>query len=111
MKDKAWGAYNIFDLREMALKRLPKGIFETVDRGSEDEIALLYPLICARLAVSVTNSAYRTTLEPDDPYITISEAPAWAALEQLTAIHPRFAHYSFRHACGLAPVGYAGRAW
>ncbi len=70
----------------------------------EKEIALLFPLICARLCVSVVNSAYRRTLEPDDPYVTVSEAPAWAALERLAGIHPRFAHYTFRRACGLAPV-------
>lgn len=40
MKDKTLGAYNIFDLREIAQRRLPKGIFEFVDRGSEDEVAL-----------------------------------------------------------------------
>jgi isopentenyl diphosphate isomerase/L-lactate dehydrogenase-like FMN-dependent dehydrogenase len=33
-------AYNIFDLREMALRRTPKMLFEFVDRGSEDEVAL-----------------------------------------------------------------------
>ena len=33
-------AYNIFDLREMALKRTPKFLFEFVDRGNEDEVAL-----------------------------------------------------------------------
>src|ERR1035437_5684006 len=33
-------AYNISDLRETARRRLPKGIFEFVDRGSEDEVAL-----------------------------------------------------------------------
>lgn len=33
-------AYNIFDLREMARRRLPKGIFEFVDRGAEDEVTL-----------------------------------------------------------------------
>jgi 4-aminobutyrate aminotransferase-like enzyme/Ser/Thr protein kinase RdoA (MazF antagonist) len=71
---------------------------------TEAELALLFPLIRARLAVSVTNSAQRKLAEPDDPYITISEAPAWAALAQLDAIHPRFAHYTFRHACGLPPV-------
>lgn len=36
------GAYNIEDLRQMAKKRLPRGIFEYVDRGAEDEIALRY---------------------------------------------------------------------
>src|ERR671913_710834 len=38
--DKTLGAYNIFDLRDMALKRVPKGLFEFVDRGTEDEISL-----------------------------------------------------------------------
>src|SRR4029078_9653779 len=71
---------------------------------TEAEIGLLFPLIRARLAVSVTNSAQRKLAEPDDPYITISEAPSWAALAQLDAIHPRFAHYTFRHAGGLRPV-------
>ncbi len=33
-------AYNIFDLRELALKRVPKGLFEFMDRGTEEEISL-----------------------------------------------------------------------
>jgi 4-aminobutyrate aminotransferase-like enzyme/Ser/Thr protein kinase RdoA (MazF antagonist) len=70
----------------------------------EREIALLFPLICARLCVSVVNSAYRRTVEPDDPYVTVSEPAAWAALERLASVHPRFAHYTFRQACGLPPV-------
>ncbi|MGZ8197962.1 MAG: alpha-hydroxy acid oxidase [Burkholderiales bacterium] len=40
MIDKTLGAYNIFDLRDMAQKRAPRGIFEFVDRGTEDEVAL-----------------------------------------------------------------------
>lgn len=32
--------YNIADLRLLARRRLPKGVFEFIDRGSEDEIAL-----------------------------------------------------------------------
>lgn len=39
-EDKTLGAYNIFDLRDMALKRVPKGLFEFVDRGTEDEVSL-----------------------------------------------------------------------
>jgi len=34
------GAYNIEDLRQMAKARLPRGIFEYVDLGAEDYIAL-----------------------------------------------------------------------
>jgi 4-aminobutyrate aminotransferase-like enzyme/Ser/Thr protein kinase RdoA (MazF antagonist) len=71
---------------------------------NEAEIAFLYTLIGMRLVVSVTNSAHRKSLVPDDPYVTISEAPAWEALEKLASIHPRFAHYTFRDACGLPPV-------
>ena len=32
--------HNIFDLRAAAKKKLPKGIFEFVDRGTEEEVAL-----------------------------------------------------------------------
>lgn len=39
-RNKAEEALNIHDLREMAQKRLPKWLFEFVDRGTEDEVAL-----------------------------------------------------------------------
>jgi (S)-mandelate dehydrogenase len=32
--------YNIADLREAARRRLPKGVFEYVDKGTEDQVAL-----------------------------------------------------------------------
>src|SRR5256884_532624 len=70
----------------------------------EMELSVLFALIGARLAVSVTNSAHRKTVKPEDPYVTVSEAPAWEALERLAKIHPRFAHYTFRAACGLPAV-------
>ena len=68
------------------------------------ELAVLFPLIAARLAVSVVNSAQRKTVIPDDPYVTVTETSAWDALERLATIHPRFAHYAFRAACGLQAV-------
>jgi 4-aminobutyrate aminotransferase-like enzyme/Ser/Thr protein kinase RdoA (MazF antagonist) len=71
---------------------------------NEAEIGVLYALIGIRLAVSVTNSAHRKSLVPNDPYVTISEAPAWEALEKLASIHLRLAHYTFRDACGLPAV-------
>ena len=70
----------------------------------EREIAILYVLIGTRLAVSVTNSANRKSVKSGDPYVTVSEAPAWEALERVARVHPRFAHYTFREACGLEPV-------
>jgi 4-aminobutyrate aminotransferase-like enzyme/Ser/Thr protein kinase RdoA (MazF antagonist) len=68
---------------------------------SESELEVLHPLICIRLCISVVNSAYQQKIEPHNDYLTISEKPAWALLEQLVNIHPRLAHYTFRHACGL----------
>jgi 4-aminobutyrate aminotransferase-like enzyme/Ser/Thr protein kinase RdoA (MazF antagonist) len=70
----------------------------------ELELSVLFALIGARLAVSVTNSAHRKTLKPDDMYVTVSEAPAWEALERLAKIHPRFAHHTFRAVCGLPAI-------
>src|SRR6266404_677665 len=75
---------------------------------AEDELSVLFPLIGMRLAVSVTNSAQRATVKPDDAYVTVSEAPAWEALARLGKIHPRFAHYTLRAACGLEPVPHSG---
>jgi len=69
---------------------------------TEQELAVLYPLICARLCISVVNSAYQQKIEPHNDYLTISEQPAWALLEQLVAVHPGLAHYMFRHACQLS---------
>lgn len=74
-------------------------------RPLEDaEIAVLDVLVRARLAVSVVNSAVRAAAEPGDPYLTVSEAPAWAALEAFDRIPARLAHYAYRDACGRPPV-------
>lgn len=40
MRDDTLGAYNTADLREMARRRLPKGLFEFMDRGNDDEVAM-----------------------------------------------------------------------
>jgi len=79
----------------------------------ETELAVLYALIGTRLAVSVVNSACRKLLKPDDPYVTVSEAPAWEALQRLAEIHSRLAHYTFRAACGLpaVPQGEKVQGW
>src|SRR5258707_1785149 len=79
----------------------------------EEELQVLYALIGTRLAVSVVNSAQRASVKPDDSYVTVSERPAFEAMERLAKIHPRFAHCTFREACGLdaVPQSEAGRKW
>src|SRR6476646_5915480 len=86
-----------------AASALVSGFHEAFPLG-EDELQVLFSLIEMRLAVSVVNSALRKIAVPDDPYVTVSEEPAWEALRCLEKIHPRFAHYTFREACGLPPV-------
>jgi 4-aminobutyrate aminotransferase-like enzyme/Ser/Thr protein kinase RdoA (MazF antagonist) len=72
---------------------------------TEEEIAAFFSLAAVRLSVSVVNSAHRKSLVPDDPYVTASEAPAWVALERLSAIEPRAAQEYFRAvAAKVAPI-------
>jgi isopentenyl diphosphate isomerase/L-lactate dehydrogenase-like FMN-dependent dehydrogenase len=40
MKDATLGYYNTADLHEAARRRLPKGLFEFMDRGNDDEVAM-----------------------------------------------------------------------
>jgi 4-aminobutyrate aminotransferase-like enzyme/Ser/Thr protein kinase RdoA (MazF antagonist) len=75
----------------------------------EEEVAAVFPLMAARLAVSVTNSAHCKKGSSDDAYVTVSEEPAWNALDELAKVHPRFAHSTLRAACGMTPVPKAGK--
>ena len=70
---------------------------------SEVELEVLFPLFCARLAMSVSIAAQQQALEPDNEYLGISQEPAWRTLALLREIHPRFATYCFRAAAGLEP--------
>ncbi|HEX6939021.1 MAG TPA: aminotransferase class III-fold pyridoxal phosphate-dependent enzyme [Longimicrobiales bacterium] len=70
---------------------------------TEEELAALYPLIALRLCVSVVNAARERRRRPANAYLTVSEAGAWRTLERLAGVSPDFAHYVFRHACGLEP--------
>ena len=65
------------------------------------ELEVVHALVCLRLCVSVTNSAYQATVEPGNRYLTISEPRAWELLERLSAVEPRLALYKYRAACGL----------
>jgi len=67
----------------------------------EKELAHLYNAIAMRLVISVTKSAINKIEEPNNAYLGISEKPAWEVLKKWRAIHPDFAEYSFRAACGF----------
>jgi L-lactate dehydrogenase (cytochrome)/(S)-mandelate dehydrogenase len=40
MNEATYGAWNIYDMTELARRRLPKGLFEFMHRGNDDEIAV-----------------------------------------------------------------------
>jgi 4-aminobutyrate aminotransferase-like enzyme/Ser/Thr protein kinase RdoA (MazF antagonist) len=71
---------------------------------TEQELAVLFDLICMRLCMSVCQSANQYRHDPNNEYLRVSEKPAWALLKKLTSIHSRFACYAFRRACGFPPV-------
>jgi 4-aminobutyrate aminotransferase-like enzyme/Ser/Thr protein kinase RdoA (MazF antagonist) len=76
---------------------------------TEPEISALFSLMCMRLCVSACMAAKQMAERPGDGYLGISQGPIAKTLPALAAIHPRFAHYTFRDACGLTPVPHAAR--
>ena len=67
----------------------------------EKELSHLYNAIAMRLVISVSKSAINKIEEPNNEYLLISEKTAWEILKKWRAIHPDFAEYSFRVACGF----------
>jgi 4-aminobutyrate aminotransferase-like enzyme/Ser/Thr protein kinase RdoA (MazF antagonist) len=67
----------------------------------EEELIHLYNAIAMRLVISVTKSAINKIEEPNNEYLLISEKPSWEILKKWRTIHPDFAEYSFRAACGF----------
>ena len=90
------------DHPQRALGALIKG-YHAVNPLSPAEVDLLWPLLRARLAVSVVNSTLMARENPDDPYVTISQAPAWRFLEG-PSTDPALVRSRLRAACGLPVV-------
>ncbi len=68
----------------------------------EDEIELLFPMICQRLITSICVQAHQMSIEPDNEYLGITVNLAWDAIKKLRHIHPNQAWYQFRAACGFS---------
>lgn len=73
------------------------------------QVDLIWPLLLMRLAVSVTNSAIMQRERPDDPYVVVSQAPAWRCLERAQGIDERLMSARLRAACGLPATDAAAR--
>jgi Ser/Thr protein kinase RdoA (MazF antagonist) len=63
-----------------------RGGFETARSLTDEEASVVHELVALRLATSVALSAHQSRLDPEDPYLTISETPAWDLLGRLAAV-------------------------
>ncbi len=78
--------YNVFDLRAAAQRRLPKALFEFVDRGSEDGVAVAHDRAAIariklrlRALVDVSGRSMATTLFGKPVSMPMAIAPTGAA--------------------------------
>jgi Ser/Thr protein kinase RdoA (MazF antagonist) len=69
---------------------------------TEAERQALFPLILARLGMSVCYSAHNRARSPDDAYQVVTEAAAWELLEKLESWSAQDALTLIREACAAA---------
>ena len=86
----------------------PLAVIRQMTRGyhhffplQEREAEVLFPLIIARLLISVVCSAQNLLANPENEYLQISDRPAWDLLAKLRQIPPALVHYTVREACDL----------
>lgn len=77
--------------------------FQSVRALSEDELRVLYPLIRARLALTVIHARKRQERDASNAYWQISAEPAWQLLSQLDQYNSHLALCRMRHAAGYEP--------
>lgn len=70
---------------------------------SDGEIALLWPLVRLRLAVSVVMSARQLAADPGNEYLGVTQEPIRRTLPVLMSVPAAFAEAALRHALGLSP--------
>ena len=87
-----------------ALCAVARGYHE-IQPLNDTEFSVLFPLACMRLAQSVCIAAQQKQMRPDDAYITISEKPAWQAIERLCKLDPVDVCESIRVSCSGASSG------
>ncbi|WP_435579000.1 aminotransferase class III-fold pyridoxal phosphate-dependent enzyme [Gilvibacter sp.] len=95
-----------------ALTPFLKGIQEFFPL-QEAELAHLYTLIGMRLVLSAVHGKRNAIAQPENTYLQVSQKAVWESLKLWSQVHPRFAHYSFRKACGYSahPKTTAFKQW
>ena len=100
------GAYAMLDQPDAVeqLAFLVAGYHE-IQALTEPELNLLVPLLRMRLAVSVVSSTLSAREKPNDPYVVVSQAPAWRLLE--SAVFNTHVLQTLRLSCGYGVVASA----
>jgi len=96
-------AYAVMDTDDplMAAAAVVRGFHDRTPL-SEDEINVAYTLMRARLGASVSISRWRQQESGTvDPYLSVSERPAWEVLRKLASVPVALADGVLRDACGL----------
>ncbi len=96
-------AYALLDVTDIvAASRLVISRFHAEYPLQEVELAVLFDLVAARLAMSVAISSSRAASTDEiDPYSVISQGPALRLLHRLMGMRPDFLHFAARDAVGL----------
>ncbi|MBL7976811.1 MAG: aminotransferase class III-fold pyridoxal phosphate-dependent enzyme [Bacteroidetes Order II. Incertae sedis bacterium] len=88
-------------------KAYPLQVIGEVARGyhamnplSEEELSVLFVLVCMRLCVSICMAAKEQALRPSEAYIGVSQAPIRRTLPRLVSINMKTATAVLRVACG-----------
>lgn len=113
--DMAWGrqindlavalAYALLDCDDVYRTATPLiGAYAAEFPIEPAEAEVLFDLVAARLAASVVISSHRAKANPDNGYLTVSQAPALRLLDRLDRTNPAFLAAFARHAAGLQPV-------
>jgi Ser/Thr protein kinase RdoA (MazF antagonist) len=66
------------------------------------EIEALYPLMTARLCMSLCYAAYNAQIKRGDAYQLVTAGPAWTLLRQLAGLPNDAAQNAFRRACEMS---------
>jgi 4-aminobutyrate aminotransferase-like enzyme len=75
-----------------------------------DELEVLFPLICGRLAASVSTAAERRQIDPDRSAWFAHEERAWRTIERLLTISPVEASRRLASETGVAVFSHLGRS-
>ena len=73
--------------------------YQSIQPLSQAEIDAVWPLVLTRLAVSVTNAAVMKKEKPDDPYVVVTEGPAWQLLDHLDEFDGAVIRLRLRQVC------------